>query len=177
MRRWLSILAGMFVAITLAAQAEEAKTFTLNTNAFLDEGVLPVLYTCDGKDISPQLDWTNIPAKTEAFSLIMTDPDAPGGTFYHWIVYNIPKNTTELAQGSNKLPAGALTGKNGFGKMQYNGPCPPKRSSHTYLITLYALDSKLDLTAGVDGKKVEEAIQKHIVGKVKLTAVYSRWLT
>lgn len=181
MRRLLSCLIGVlcFTTIAFAENAPVAPApspFTLNTNAFLDKGALPVLYTCDGKDVSPAFDWTNVPAKTQSLALIVVDPEAPGGQFFHWIVYNIPTTVTSFAEGMEKVPTGVVVGKNNFDKMQYNGPCPPKGSAHTYSFVLYALDAKLSLPAGSDGKTVDAAIQKHIIGKVELTAVYSRWL-
>ena len=166
----------MLVSISTHADTPAAPTFTLNTTAFLDQNALPVLYTCDGKDISPEFDWTNVPAKTQSLALIASDPDAPGGMFYHWVIYNIPKSVTTIAEGADKMPAGVSLGKNSWGKTQYNGPCPPKDSVHSYLFTLYALDSKLTVPADADGKTVLAAMQKHIVGKVALTAIYSRWI-
>jgi Raf kinase inhibitor-like YbhB/YbcL family protein len=153
-----------------------APAFTLNTTAFLDQGALPVLYTCDGKNVSPELDWANLPTKTQSLALIVADPDAPNGVFYHWVVFNIPKTVTALTEGMDKLPAGSLAAKNSWEKLNYNGPCPPKGAAHTYTITLYALDSKLPLPPGTKANQVMEAIQKHTVGKVELTTVYSRWL-
>lgn len=171
------LAAGILACVSLSVMAEEAPpAFTLNTNAFLDTGPIPVMYTCDGKDVSPQLDWTNLPPKTQSLALLITDPDAPGGTFYHWVVYNIPTKVTNLDEASQKLPAGAVVGKNSFGKLQYNGPCPPKGAVHTYAIDLYALDSTLSLPAGAEGKAVIADIKKHTVGKAELTLVYSRWL-
>lgn len=167
----LSVLVLFFVSCS--AYAED---FAITTNAFLDTGALPVLYTCDGKDVSPQLSWSGIPKNTQSLVLIVSDPDAPGGTFYHWLVYNIPVSTTELAEGIQQLPAGAMMGTNSFDKKQYNGPCPPKGTAHTYLYTLYALDIKLKLPAGADGKTLLENMQDHTLQKIKLTAVYSRWL-
>lgn len=161
----------------LPAQAEEAaNTFTLNTNAFLDTGPIPVMYSCDGKDVSPQLEWSNVPNKTKSLALLVTDPDAPSGVFYHWVVFNIPANVKSLNETKDKLPSGAMAGKNGFGKLQYNGPCPPKGAAHTYHIDLYALDSTLSLPAGTDGSAVVKAIKSHEVGKASLTMVYTRWL-
>ena len=144
MRRLMSVLAGVLAFISFTAYAEDAATdtkFTLTTNAFLDEGILPVLYTCDGKDASPQFSWTNVPAKASVLALIVTDKDAPGGEFYHLVLFNIPKTTTELPEGMTKPPAGAEIAKNSFDKAAYNGPCPPKGSSHNYTFTLYALDA------------------------------------
>lgn len=165
----------IFLSTIMSAYAEEAtKKFALSTTAFLDEGVLPVLYTCDGKDLSPQLTWTDFPDKTQTFALILSDADAPGGTFYHWVIYNIPKSVTTIEEG--KIISTGTMGKNDWGKAQYNGPCPPKGGAHTYTFTLYALDSKLDLPAGADAKSVIKAMQNHILDKAQLTTTYSRWL-
>jgi len=176
--RLLSILAAiLFTVISFPVIAEEAadNTFTMNTNAFLNGHMLPVLYTCDGKNVSPQLDWKKAPDKTQFFALIVTDHDAPGGTFYHWVLLNLPKSTKDLKEGTKKLPAGVVVGKNSFGKTEYNGPCPPYDTTHTYYFTLYALDKKLDLAKDSDGKKAIEEINKHTLGKAELSAVYSRW--
>lgn len=178
MSRLKLIIALLFSAFAVATYAEEAADtkLAMTTTAFLDEGIIPVLYTCDGKDISPQLDWTNVPAKTQTFALLLADPDTASGIFYHWVLYNIPKNTVTLSEGITKLPAGTLVGKNSMQKTQYNGPCPPKGATHNYYFTLYALDTKLTLPAGADAKAVLNAMKNHIVGETKLSSVYSRWL-
>jgi len=176
-------LFAILLSMTTIAHAEEAKEaikeeknpMELSTNAFLDKGMFPTLYTCDGKDISPQLSWAGIPANTKTLAIIMQDPDAPTDKFYHWVVYNVPSTVKELPQGTN-APSGALIGKNSFDKLSYNGPCPPKGSSHTYTITLYALDSRLKLPEGAKGADVTKAMQSHILGKTTLTTVYSRWI-
>lgn len=160
-----------------AAFAEETTPkLELKTNAFLDQGALPVLYTCDGKNISPQLEWANVPDKTQAFALILADSDAPNGPFYHWVLFNIPKATTSLPQGIEQPPSNAMVGKNSLAKFHYNGPCPPKGSAHSYVFTLYALDASLKLSTGADAKTILEAMKNHIVEKAELTAVYSRWI-
>lgn len=178
MRFVATVFLALCAVFALDAFAEDAPSnaFTLTTDAFLDQGALPVLYTCDGKDVSPQLSWTNVPAKTQALALVVKDPDAPNGDFYHWVVYNIPTSAKELAQGTKSLPSGALAGKNSWNKLQYNGPCPPKGSAHTYTITLYALSNKLTVPTGADAKAVIKAISSNTVGKAELTMVYSRWL-
>jgi Raf kinase inhibitor-like YbhB/YbcL family protein len=162
--------------LLLISTAAFAEDFGATTTAFLDQGALPVLYTCDGKDVSPQLTWTNPPAKTQAFAIIVSDPEATSGTFYHWLVYNIPASVSTIDEGAKTIPGGGLVGKNDFGKAQYNGPCPPKGAAHTYEFTLYALNGKLSLPAGAKAKEVLAAIKEHSVGSVKLTTVYSRWL-
>lgn len=182
MQIMIKILFGIMLSLATVAHAEEAKEaakeeknpMELNTNAFLDKGMLPTLYTCDGKDISPQLTWAGIPDKTQSLALIMQDPDAPSGKFYHWVVFNMPKTISEIPEGST--PAGAVIGKNSFDKQQYSGPCPPKGSSHSYTITLYALDTKLNIPKNADGNAVSNAIQGHVLGKIELTTVYSRWI-
>ncbi len=164
----------LLLSSTTLAYADD---FAITTTAFLDAGILPVLYSCDGKDVSPEFAWTNPPAKTQSFVMILSDPDSPNGIYYHWIVYNIPASTTELTQGVTQLPAGALLGKNSKGNNGYNGPCPPKGSSHTYIFTLYALDTVLNLPAGADAKTVLNALKGHSLKQITMTAVYSRWLT
>ncbi|OGT61545.1 MAG: hypothetical protein A3E85_05435 [Gammaproteobacteria bacterium RIFCSPHIGHO2_12_FULL_45_12] len=158
------------------AETESVHPFTLNTNAFLDEGALPVLYTCDGKNESPQLEWTGAPDKTQAFALLITDQNAPNAEFYHWVIYNLPKTTLSLDQGVSTLPAGTTTAKNSWGNPKYEGPCPPKGAAHTYEITLYALDNPLNLPASANAETIKSALEKHMIGKTHLTTVYSRWL-
>ena len=171
------VVAGQLMAAYQPVNLEEKPPkFELSTSAFLDEGVLPVLYTCDGKDLSPQIAWTNPPPKTKSFALIMSDPLAPKGTFYHWVLFNMSAKTTEIAEGMQPLATGSVLGQNDFGKTQYNGPCPPKGSAHTYIFTVYALDSNLSLKKGATAKDVLAAMQKHMLGQSKLTAVYSRWI-
>lgn len=177
-RKIIGIVACIIASLTLPAYADDkdANKFTLATTAVLDGGALPVLYTCDGKDIQPEFSWINLPAKTQTLAILISDPDAPSGTFYHWILFNIPKSTKDLPEGMAKPPAGAELGKNSFDKTQYSGPCPPKGTAHTYHITLYALDTKLNLPANSDGKTVLDAMKDHIVDQAKFTTVYSRWI-
>ncbi|MBV8801518.1 MAG: YbhB/YbcL family Raf kinase inhibitor-like protein [Gammaproteobacteria bacterium] len=169
------LIISLFYSISSFAD-DAPTTFTLTTNAFLDTGALPVLYTCDGKDSSPELSWSNPPAKTKSFVLIVSDPDAPNGTFYHWIVYNIPATTKELLEGTTTFPPNTLIGTNSKGEKKYSGPCPPRGSAHTYHLALYALDNTLTLPAGVEGKTVEASIKNHVLKKAEMTTVYSRWL-
>lgn len=150
-----------------------ANGISLHTTSFSTETSMPVQYTCDGKDISPQIDWTHIPDKTVSLALIMSDPDAPGGTFYHWVLYNIPKTVTQFPEAMRQLPADTLAGKNSWGKMQYNGPCPPKGATHHYVFTLYALDKKLTLPTAT-AETILNAIQNHILDQGELTTVYKR---
>jgi Raf kinase inhibitor-like YbhB/YbcL family protein len=172
--RFTTFILGLLISISSYA-TETSTTFTLTSSSFPDAGPIPTLYTCDRKDISPGLSWTNIPAKTQSFALIVSDPDAPNGVWYHWVVYNIPSSVKELPEGFTRLPAGAVIGKNSWDKAQYNGPCPPKSSLHKYIFTLYALNSKLQLPANTDAKTILAAAEKHMIQKAQITAVYSRF--
>ena len=168
----LLFCAPMYAAESSSASGEEnlPPEFTLTTEAFLDNGALPTLYTCDSKNISPQLSWANPPAKTQSFALIFVDPTASTDKKYLWALYNIPATTTSLDEGITSLPEGTLQGKT-----SYIGPCPAKGSVHTYVFTLYALDQKLSLPAGADGEALIKAMANHVLGKSVLTAIYSRW--
>lgn len=173
--RFFIKMISLIVGLLMSTQTF-AKDFAMTSTAFLDGSAMPVLYTCDGKDISPPLAWSNPPPKTQSYALIVSDPDASTGTFYHWVLYNIPASTRELPENVKNLPAGTLVGKNDFGKTRYNGPCPPKGSMHHYHFTLYALDSKMPLAAGADAKTVLDAIKSYTLKDIKLTGVYNRWL-
>ena len=175
--RILAVISSTSFAANAPAAKPATPPFAITSTGFLDQGTLPVLYTCDGNDISPEFAWTGAPAKTQTFVMIASDEDAPGGTFYHWVVYNIPKSVAELPQAMEKAPAGIQIGKNSYNKLSYNGPCPPKGSAHDYTFTLYALDSKLNVPKGADAKTVLNAMQHHIVDQVKIIAQFSRWLT
>ncbi len=161
-----------------AASAPAAHSrFRLVTSAFGDGQFVPSKYTCSGIDVSPELRWLDPPAGTASFVLIMYDPDAPGGTFIHWLAYNLPATTRNLAQGvpqGNRIEGGGLQGTSGFGKVGYGGPCPPPGDAHHYHIALYAVDSFLKLDAGATREQVERAMKGHILGKAELVGLYRR---
>lgn len=141
----------------------------------LQNGVVPREFTCDGADRSPQLSWTTPPAGTMSLALTVIDPDAPAGTWVHWLVYNLPPATRELPAGiagSLRLPDGSLQGRNDFGRVGYGGPCPPRGSTHRYFFHLLALDTRLDLPPGVTVNQFEAAMQKHILAHAELMARY-----
>jgi Raf kinase inhibitor-like YbhB/YbcL family protein len=155
----------------------ETVSFQIKSSAFSAGGAIPQKFTCDGSDVSPQLTWTDPPAKTQSFALIMDDPDAPAGIWVHWVLYGLPPNTRDLAEGIAKqeqLPGGALQGRNDFGKIGYGGPCPPPGKPHRYFFKLYALDAKLDLKAGARKADVERAMQGHILAQAEWMGRYSR---
>jgi Raf kinase inhibitor-like YbhB/YbcL family protein len=150
-----------------------ANVFTLSTPAFAHEGTIPIQYSCDGKDISPALEWAHVPEKTKTLALILSDPDAPGGIFYHWAVFNIPNTMTSFPEAVSKLPAGTMVGKNSWGQTHYRGPCPPKGATHHYIFSLYALDASLALPADIDAKLIINAFHNHLVGKAELKALFA----
>ncbi len=150
-------------------------TFALSSTS-IQGGKIPSQYTCDGADSSPQLSWPAPPANTKSFALIMTDPDAPGGTFVHWVLYDIPAGARELPAGVPKqgqLSDNSHQGKNDFGKSGYGGPCPP-HGTHHYVFSLYALDTNLGLPPGATRSQVEAAMKGHILARGELIATYKR---
>ena len=142
----------------------------LTGSAFVDGGNIPSKYTCDGKNISPPLQISDVPEEAEALVLIMDDPDAPMGTFVHWVVWNIPKDTGNIPEGTEP---GGVQGITDFGKTGYGGPCPPS-GTHSYRFRLYALNKKLDLKEKAGKKDVEIAMEGYIIESVLLTGRYKR---
>ena len=149
----------------------------LKTTAFAPGGSIPKKFTCDGPDISPALAWTDPPAGTQSFALIMDDPDAPVGTWVHWVLYDLPAGARELAENfpkSEEAASGARQGRNDFRKIGYGGPCPPPGPAHRYFFKLYALDAKLNLKAGATKPDVERAMKGHILAQAELIGRYGR---
>lgn len=200
--RALSVLvtaAGMIVCVqspgcgrsdSLPVEDSKPPTIALRSSAFKDGGVIPTTFTCDGSDRSPPLEWSGVPASARSLALICDDPDAPRGTWSHWVVFNLPAQATALEQ---SVPAGqrispafveglespdenslaGMQGRNDFGKTAYGGPCPPG-GSHRYFFRLYALDTTLGLESDVTRPQVLKAITGHIVGEGRLMGTYAR---
>lgn len=145
----------------------------LKCAAFANNNPIPTKYTCDGADISPPLSWQGAPANTKSFVLIFDDPDAPRGTWDHWLLYNIPATTHTLVENITTLPEGTLVGKNSWGNTTYGGPCPPDRE-HRYFFKLFALDTYLTLAAGATKPQIESAMQKHLLATATLIGTYNR---
>lgn len=138
---------------------------------------IPAKFTCSGAGISPQLAWSATPAGTASFALIVADPDAPRGTFVHWVLYDLPATVRALPEGLpglGQLTDGSRQGRNDFGEVGYGGPCPPRGSAHHYHFTLYALDVKLNLPVGATRAQVEAAMQSHILARGELIGIYQR---
>lgn len=146
--------------------------FDLTSSAFAQGERIPTKYTCDGEDISPPLQWRNPPQGTQSFALIMDDPDAPVGTWVHWVLFNLPADTQELPE-QTTLPAGAQDGKNSWGRTGYGGPCPPS-GTHRYFFKLYALDTTVNLTASTDKAQLLRAMEGHILAQAEVMGTYSR---
>jgi hypothetical protein len=147
----------------------------LTTAAFQNGGFIPTEFTCDGADNSPALAWTDPPAGTKGLAVIVDDPDAPDGTWVHWVLYDVPGDTRKLEEGIAKdrqLPGGARQGRNDFGKIGYNGPCPPKGSPHRYFFKLYALDRKTSLKAGASKAELERAMKGHILADAEVVGLF-----
>ncbi len=168
--KFFVISLALFLGKNALAQGE---TMELISPAFQNNSTIPTVYSCKGDDISPPLQWKNIPDKTHSFVLIMDDPDAPAGIWDHWILFNIPKTTTELSENLSALPDGAEYGKNSWGNRAYGGPCPPS-GEHRYIFKLYALDTLLNLSAGVDKSTLETAMKGHILATATLTGRYKK---
>jgi hypothetical protein len=152
-------------------------SLTFNSIAFENGGPIPEKYTCDGEDVSPGLSWGGAPEGTESFTLIVDDPDAPGRTFTHWVVYNLPRSLAGLEEGMEAfeiIKTGASQGKNDFGQVGYGGPCPPPGKPHRYRFHLYALDAALDVPGGVSKGAVLAALKGHVLAEAEVVGTYRR---
>ncbi|MBN2159027.1 MAG: YbhB/YbcL family Raf kinase inhibitor-like protein [Spirochaetes bacterium] len=148
-------------------------TITVTSTAFKEGEMIPARYTCDDRDVSPQLSWSNVPAGAKSIALICDDPDAPAGTWVHWVVFNIPPTAKELIEGVGALPAGAKQGINDFRKLDYGGPCPPG-GTHRYYFKIYALDAVIDLKEGASKSALLKAMEGRILAQGQLMGKYKR---
>jgi Raf kinase inhibitor-like YbhB/YbcL family protein len=149
----------------------------ISTTAFGDGQPIPQQHTGDGSDLSPPLAWSDAPAATKAFALIADDPDAPRGTWVHWVLFNLPSDATSLAEGvppTKTLPNGARQGTNDFGKIGYGGPAPPRGKPHRYFFKLYALDATLSLAEGATKAQLEVAMRGHVLEQAQVMGTYQR---
>ena len=152
----------------------DAAALSLTSSAFADGAPVPKTFTCDGANVSPPLAWSGAAPSTKSFALVVEDPDAPSGTFTHWVLFDVPASTTSLAQGASTAGVGAA-GKNDFGNAGWGGPCPPSGKLHHYLFHLLALDlGRTGLAAGASRSDLEHAITGHVIGKGDLTGTYAR---
>lgn len=154
-----------------------AKKIELTSAAFGAGETIPKQYTVDGKNISPPLKWDDPPAGTKSFALVCEDPDAPGGTFTHWVLFNLPPERRSLEEGipaKETLPDGSRQGKNDVGHLGYGGPGPPPGTPHRYVFKLYALDTLLDLAAGATREQLLTAVRGHVLAEGELLGKYGK---
>ena len=157
------------------AGAEDNK-IAISSTSFADGSPIPKRYTCDGEDVSPPLAWTGLPNGTKSLALICDDPDAPRGTWTHWVLFNIPANVKELRPNippERTIENGATHGMNDFRELGYGGPCPP-RGMHRYYFKLYALDTHVNLDSGITRGQLLKAMEGHILGVGQLMGTYKR---
>lgn len=162
---------------TTDLQAPLDKAFRLTSPAFSDGQPLPAVYTADGADVSPPLRWTGVPKGTLSLALVVDDPDAPAGTWTHWLIYDIAPATPMLPEAvgtTGSLPDGAHQGVNDFHKIGYGGPSPPPGPPHRYRFTLFALDTKVGLPEGGTREALFKAMEGHVLARAVLTGTYGR---
>jgi Raf kinase inhibitor-like YbhB/YbcL family protein len=169
------VLLGLLLNLAFASGGKMA--FAISSTSFPNGGDIPKKFTCDGADVSPELAWTDPPPGTKSFALIADDPDAPSGTWTHWLLFNVPPTVGSLPEGVSKideLPDGERQGRNDFHKIGYNGPCPPPGKPHRYFFKLHALDCTLDLKPGASKQEVELAMQSRILNQAEWIGKYRR---
>jgi len=163
-------------SIGLGAEGGKKMEIKITSSAFEDGGLIPAKYTCDGADVSPPLQWDAVPEGTRSIALICDDPDAPMGTWVHWVLFNLSSDAKELAENiptEETLPNGAKQGVNDFGRVGYGGPCPPG-GTHRYFFKIYALDTEVGLQAGADKRRLLKTMEGHILGQGQLVGKYKR---
>ena len=152
-------------------------TIKLTSSAFAEGELIPAKFTCSGENVSPPLAWTNVPPEAKSLALVVDDPDAPRGTWVHWVAYNLPPTTKELTEGipaQESIASGGQQGKNDFGKLGYGGPCPPPGATHRYYFKLYALNTELTLPAGATKQDLLKAMYGHIIDQGQLLGRFKR---
>ncbi len=150
-----------------------ARRIAVTSRSFSANGPIPVDYTCDGADRSPNLTLSALPPGTRSLAVIADDPDAPGGDIVHWVAYNLPADTMSLAEGKDVTELGGITGINGFGRPGYSGPCPPKFEEHSYMFHVYALDVTLPPRANATSDDLQAAMNGHLLGEGALMGTFS----
>ena len=173
----------ILVILALVAPAEVcgqkavSSKIELKTTSFTPGGFIPKRFTCEAADVSPALAWTDPPLGTRSFAIIEDDPDAPSGTFVHWVVYDLPaayRKLPEALSRSDQMPGGGRQGTNDFSRTGYSGPCPPPGRPHRYFIRLYALDAMLNLRPAATRKELDAAMQGHILAQAELMGRFAR---
>jgi len=165
------------LGVTYVPHGGDPMSFELKSPDFTQGSTIPPQFSCIGADMSPALEWKAPPADTQSFALIADDPDAPVGTWVHWVLFNLPASAHTLSQNfpkSEKAKDGTLQGRNDFGRIGYGGPCPPPGKMHRYFFKLYALDTYLTLQPGATKKDLERAMKSHILEQAETMGRFSR---
>ena len=181
---WLSFLALVLAATGAcvtpssglqpsAAPSTSLSSITVTSKSLPGDLQIPVDYTCDGKDLSPQLTWSAPPEGTKSIVIVLDDPDASGGTFTHWLAINLPADSLSLAEGADVTALGAKIGQNDFRSVKYSGPCPPRGDLHRYRFWVYAVDSVVPLNEGATRKDLDAALSGHLLGAGALKATFA----
>lgn len=185
-RAWLVLIAIAVVALAVLIFGPQRgreeypaapATIELMSEVFVNNGRIPERYTCDGGNVSPPLSWEGVPAEAKSLVLIVVDPDAPGGEFTHWVLYDVPPDLSGLPEGvpaAGEVEGIGVQGVNDFGRLGYGGPCPPPGKAHRYFFRLYALDVKLGLAPGASRSDVEDAMSGHVLAVGELVGLYER---
>lgn len=167
----------MLVGMTYQdAFSEGGRKMRITSSAFTDGNMIPAKYTCDGQDISPPLEWKDVPAGTKSFVLISDDPDAPMGTWVHWVAYNIPPDVAKLDENvkrEKEFKNGMRQGSNDWPKIGYGGPCPPS-GTHRYYFKLYAIDTMLDIKPGATKTQILDTMKGHVLSEAQIMGRYHR---
>lgn len=175
---WLSLGSILcFAAFCVADAAQTPSTIRVLAKVFINGGPIPPRHTCQGENLSPELSWEGIPPGTKSLALVCDDPDAPAGTWVHWVVFNLLPYETGIGEGvglTPVLPNGAVQGSNSWKKIGYAGPCPPPGNAHRYFFRLYALDIALELKSGASFAQLMEAMKGHILGQGEVMGTYRR---
>jgi len=174
---WLSMFCFIVSPIALGVGLAGSSNLLIHSADFAANESIPVAYTCSGDNRSPSLTWSGVPVTTRTLALVVRDPDAPMGSYVHWVLYNLPASVNELPAGIPTTPTivqGALQGVNGSGANGYQGPCPPPGAAHHYHFKLYALDRKLDLPPGETAEEIEHAMKGHLIASAELIGTFGR---
>ena len=172
----LTLVMSMFVALKRVPGQQAAK-MDLKSTSFEPGGFIPKRFTCQGANVSPALAWSDPPAGTQRFAIIEDDPDAPSGTFVHWLIYDLPatyRKLPEALSGNDQASGGGRQGSNDFSRIGYSGPCPPPGNTHRYFIRLYALDAPTSLPPAATRSELDNAMQGHILARAELMGRFKR---
>ena len=177
MRQWILVLAAVGLAACSSGggttvEREVADVIQVSSPAFAEGAPVPARFTCSGQDVAPPLAWSGVPQGTAELALVVDDPDAPRGTYVHWVLFHLDPGLSGLAEG--QAPAGARQARNSGGKPGYSGPCPPAGPAHHYRFTLYALGRQLSLADGAGLDPAVEAIERAATAQGRLTGTFGR---